>query len=69
VNVSIVTFAHETSRLNDKRDFARLLASGLAKSQADLCSFARRAMTGKAKVRQGDGKAVGKAKRNKKGWR
>ena len=39
-----------------------MLASGRAKSQADLCSFARRAMAGKAKVRQGDEKAVGRAK-------
>lgn len=39
-----------------------MLASGRAKSQADLCSFARRAMAGKAKVRQDDGKAVGRAK-------
>ena len=39
-----------------------MLASGRAKSQANHCSFARRAVAGKAKVRQGDGKAVGEAK-------
>ena len=38
-----------------------LLAIVLAKPYP-LCSFARRAMTRKAKVRQGDGKAVGRAK-------
>jgi hypothetical protein len=46
-----------------KPTFARLLADGLAKLwSAGLCSFARNAMTGKAKVRLGDGNAVGKAK-------
>jgi hypothetical protein len=39
--------------------FAR---KGFGESDADLCSFARSAMTGKAKVRHGDGEGVGKAK-------
>jgi len=50
------------------RDFARLLASGLAKGEADLCSFARKTIA-RARAEAASGEGMGIARANASGIR